>query len=147
MDINKIKLALKEETIQESKAKKYTVLVEATESLAKDMHKIVQGAALNKKLRTFLESDDFVNTLFNIICHANSAKVDSLKHLSTKDLKPLKNKKAGIEDLLNICAKLRIGMQDILTNSEELDYNTILFQGLFIYYTDNLSHKLESHQQ
>jgi hypothetical protein len=33
-------------------------------------------------------------------------------------------------------------MQDILSTSEELDYNTILFQGLFIYYTDNLTHKL-----
>lgn len=143
MNINEIKASLKEGTIQESKKEKYALQVVAAENLAKDMRKIVQGAALNKKLRDFLESDEFVNTLYNIIYHANTAVVDSQKHLSSKDLKPLKNKKATISQLLSVCEKLRIGMQDILSNSEELDYNTILFQGLFIYYTDNLTHKLE----
>ena len=147
MNINEMKVALKEGTIKESLVKKYTILVTAAESLAKEMYKIVQGAALNKKLREFLESEDFVNTLYNIICHANTAIVDSQKHLSTKELKPLKNKKVSLEELLNICEKLRIGMKDILSTAEELDYNTILFQGLFVYYTDNLQHKLEALQQ
>ena len=147
MTIKEMKAALEDGSIQESKVAKYTLQVEAAEGLAKEMYKIVQGAALNKKLRIFLESDAFVDTIYQVICHANMAVVDAQKHLSTKELKPLKNRKASTEELLEICEKLRSGMQDILSNSEELDYNTILFQGLFVYYTDNLAHKLESHNQ
>ena len=65
MDIIEMKAALKDGTIQESKREKYTLQVVAAENLAKDMRKIVQGAALNKKLREFLESDEFINTLYN----------------------------------------------------------------------------------
>lgn len=144
MDINEMKAALAEGTIQEKFVKKYTVQVEAAEFLAKDMHKKIQDAELNKKLRSFLESSNFVNTLYNIICHANSAIVGSQKHLSTTELKELKNENLSLEEYINICEKLRIGMQDILSTSKELDYNTILFQGLFVYYMDNLSNKLEN---
>jgi len=147
MTLQEMKTALAEGTIQENKVAKYTIQVEAAEAFAKEMHKIVQGASLSKNLREFLESEDYVETIYNIICHANMAIVDSQKRLTTKELKPLKNRKLKIEDMLNICEKLRIGMQDILSTSDELDYNTILFQGLFIYYTDNLTHKLNAHQQ
>lgn len=147
MTIKEMKAGLADDTIQEFRVEKYKLQVEAAEGLAKEMYKIVQGAALNKKLREFLDSDDFVDTIYQVICHANTAIVDAQRHLSTKELKPLKNRKASIEELLNICEKLRVGMQDILSNSTELDYNTVLFQGLFVYFTDNLEHKLESHQQ
>lgn len=140
MLIQKMKKILNEPDQPKTKEDKF---MQAATNFAKNMYKIVQGAALNKKLRDFLDSEDFINTIYNIMRHANSAIVDSQKHLSTKELKPLQNRKATTEEILTICEKLRIGMQDILTNSEELDYNTILFQGLFVYYTENLTHKLE----
>ena len=148
MDIKEMKAALEEDAIQENLKAKYQLQVDAAEGFAKDMYKIVQGAPLDKKLREFLDSDDFVNTIYQIICHANMAVVDSLKHLSTKeDLKLLKRRKATTQEMLNICEKLRVGMQDILAHNPTIDYNTLLFQGLFVYYTDNLAHKLESHNQ
>ena len=147
MTIKEMENAIESGEIPESKIKKCKLQIATAKSLSREMYHTVQGAAINKSLREFLESPNFTETIDQIICHTSTSIVDSQRRLTTKELVPIKNKNAGTEELLAFCEKLRVGMQDILINSTDLDYDTILFQGLFVYYTDNLQHKLESHKQ
>ena len=155
--IEEMKEAIENGEINKNKVADRILQIEAAEAFADEFEKIVSGVALSKKLRTFLESEDFAETIYSIILNAGTSKVDSDKHLTIKELKHLKNHSAKTEELLAICRKFRKTMQNILLSQPErlselqlkdkLDYNIIIFQGLFVYYTDNLNHKLETHHQ
>lgn len=139
MTIKQIKKEIEKGNIPEAEVEKTLLLISAAESLSKEMHSKLEGLALNKKLREFLESEKFASTIYNIIVETRAAKVEALMKLRTKELKLLKNRKATTEEQLIICEKLREGIRSLLQKAKELDYDTILFQGLFVSYVDTLT--------
>lgn len=133
---------------KEEQTNKLNLMRDAAEFLAADMKNVMKETEMNQKLKDFLDSEIFVETIHYIIYETNKAVVKPQQHLSSKeDLTILKDGTATTEDLLNICQKLRYGMQRCIQKSKHLDYCTILFQGLLVYYTDNLTSKLESKEQ
>lgn len=142
MTLKEMEHKIEDGAIEESKLEKAKLQIAAAKALSKDMKEKLKGLALNKKLREFLNSKQFVDTIYQVITHTSHANIQSQKRLRTKELKPLKNRKCSIEEQLVICEKLKDGIRDLLTTSQELDYDTILFQGLFVSYVDTLNANL-----
>ena len=102
MTIKEIKKDIANQNLSEADLEKANLIISASESFAKDMHRKLEGLALNKKLREFLESDEFAGTIYNIIKLTREANVEAQMKLRSKELKALKHRKATNAELATV---------------------------------------------
>lgn len=144
MTIKQTEFEIENGNIPEAEIARIEQRIDASQALASDMYQKLEGLALKKYLRDFLESKHLADTAYEIITHSCEANVHLGQKLRSKDLKLLKNRKFSTKQLVEINEKLRIGMRMMIKENPDPRSNAILFQGLLVKYLDVYTNNLET---